>query len=101
MRLTDRARLRAPHRSRRAGRRAIPTASSSVPTGGFYIGLLSAGRVVVTDSAGALVTKYDVPSTSAPNLTFSEDGKTMYVMAVDEPYEAPYTGKVFAIPLKE
>jgi len=71
------------------------------PDGRLYIGLLSDGRIIVTNSAGELVTKYNVPSTSAPNRTFSEDGKTMYVMAVDEPYEAPYPGKVFAITLEE
>ncbi len=36
----------------------------------------------------------------APNLTFSADGKMMYVMAVDNKNGAPYEGKVYAVKLK-
>ena len=41
-----------------------------------------------------------MPSAVAPNLTFSADGKTMYVMAVDNKAGAPYEGKVYAVKLK-
>ncbi|MGH6960566.1 MAG: hypothetical protein ACREE7_08795 [Dongiaceae bacterium] len=34
----------------------------------------------------------------APNLTFSPDRKTIYVMAVDDKSGAPNKGKVYAIP---
>jgi gluconolactonase len=80
---------------------AYPDGIKLGPDGRLYVGLLSAGRVVVVDSQGALVRKYEVPSAAAPNLTFSADGKTMYVMAVDTPYEAPYPGKVLAVALEE
>jgi hypothetical protein len=33
-------------------------------------------------------------------MTFSDDGKTMYVMAVDNKDGAPYEGKVYAVTLK-
>ena len=46
---------------------------------------------------GELVRKIEVPSPAAPNLTFSPDGATVYVMAVDDTQNAPYKGKVYAI----
>ncbi len=51
--------------------------------------------MVTTD--GKLVRKLEVPSPAAPNLTFSPDGKTVYVTAVDDQQNAPYKGKVYAI----
>jgi hypothetical protein len=43
------------------------------------------------------VRKLEVPSPAAPNLAFGPDGKTIYVMAVDDPANPPYHGKVYAI----
>jgi hypothetical protein len=33
----------------------------------------------------------------APNLAFTQDGKTIFVMAVDDKSQAPYKGKVFSV----
>lgn len=79
---------------------ALPDGIKLGPDGRFYIGLYSAGRVLVVDTSGALVKKYEVPSATAPNLTFSADGKTMYVMAVDDQANPPYAGKVYAVTLE-
>jgi gluconolactonase len=49
---------------------------------------------------GKIKNKYEVPSLASPNMTFSDDGKTMYVMAVDNMGGAPYEGKVYAVTLK-
>jgi sugar lactone lactonase YvrE len=70
------------------------------PNGNFFVGLYSAGNILEVAADGKLVNKYTVPSAAAPNMTFSEDGKTMYVMAVDNKDGAPYEGKVYAVPLK-
>jgi hypothetical protein len=51
--------------------------------------------VITTD--GKLVRKLEVPSSAAPNLAFSPDGTTIYVMAVDDQQNPPYKGKVYAI----
>jgi gluconolactonase len=68
--------------------------------GNFYVGEYSTGTILVVAPDGKLVTKYTVPSAASPNLTFSADGKTMYVMAVDNKNGAPYEGKVYAVTLK-
>lgn len=70
------------------------------PDGNFYIGEYSAGNILAVTPDGKLAAKYTVPSAAAPNLTFSADGKTMYVMAVDNKAGAPYEGKVYAVKLK-
>ena len=49
------------------------------------------------DPGGKLLREIEVPSPASPNLTFSADGKTIYVMAVDDTAAAPYTGKVYAV----
>jgi gluconolactonase len=67
------------------------------PDGNLYIGQYSAGRILVVSTEGKLVPKLEVPSPAAPNLTFGADGKTVYVMAVDDQQNAPYKGKVYAI----
>jgi sugar lactone lactonase YvrE len=77
---------------------AYPDGLKFGPDGNLYIGQYSAGRVVVVDKDGKLVRKIEVPSTAAPNLAFSADGKTIYVMAVDDKSAAPYKGKVYAVP---
>ena len=67
------------------------------PDGNLYIGQYSAGRILAVTAEGELVRKLEVPSPTAPNLTFSPDGQTVYVMAVDDTQNAPYKGKVYAI----
>jgi sugar lactone lactonase YvrE len=79
---------------------ALPDGIKLGPDGKFYIGLYSAGHVLVIDTAGKLVRKIEVPSIAAPNLTFSADGKTMFVMAVDDKNNPPYKGKVYAVDLQ-
>lgn len=76
---------------------AYPDGLKFGPDGNLYVGLYSAGRVVVVDKEGKLVRKIEVPSAAAPNLTFSADGKTIYVMAVDDTSAAPYKGKVYSV----
>lgn len=66
--------------------------------GRLYIGQFSAGRILVINDAAELVEKIEVPSSAAPNLTFSSDGKTLFVVAIDDINNAPYPGKVYAIP---
>jgi sugar lactone lactonase YvrE len=69
------------------------------PGGDFYVGEYSSGTILQVAPDGTLKTKHSVPSTASPNMTFSEDGKTMYVMAVDNTQAAPYEGKVYSVPL--
>ncbi len=76
---------------------AYPDGIKLGPDGNLYIGQYSAGRIVVVTPAGELVRKLEVPSPAAPNLTFSPDGKTVYVMAVDDQSNPPYKGKVYGI----
>ena len=70
------------------------------PTGNFFVGEYSAGNILEVTPDGKINNKYTVPSTASPNMTFSDDGKTMYVMAVDNTAGAPYEGKVYAVTLK-
>lgn len=76
---------------------AYPDGIKLGPDGNLYVGLYSAGRIVVVSPDGALVRKLEVPSPAAPNLAFGPDGKTVYVMAVDDQATAPYKGKVYAV----
>ena len=76
---------------------AYPDGIKLGPDGNLYIGLYSAGRIVVVTPEGTLVNKLEVPSPAAPNLTFGSDGKTVYVMAVDDQANPPYQGKVYQI----
>jgi len=79
---------------------ALPDGIKLGPDGNFYIGLYSAGRIVVVSAEGKLVRKIDVPGQAAPNLAFSDDGKTMYITAVDDKSGAPYPGTVYSLELK-
>jgi gluconolactonase len=79
---------------------AYPDGIKLGPDGNFYVGEYSAGNILVVTPDGKLVTKHTVPSAASPNLTFSADGKTLYVMAVDNKNGAPYEGKVYAVKLK-
>jgi sugar lactone lactonase YvrE len=76
---------------------AYPDGIKRGPDGNLYIGLFSAGRILVVTEDGKLVRKIEVPSVAAPDLSFSADGKTMYVMAVDDPKNPPYPGKVYEL----
>jgi gluconolactonase len=69
------------------------------PNGNFFVGEYSAGTILEVAPDGTLKGKHTVPSTAAPNLTFSDDGRTMYVTAVDNTQGPPYEGKVYAVPL--
>lgn len=69
------------------------------PNGNFFVGEYSAGTILEVTPDGKVKARHTVPSLAAPNLTFSDDGKTMYVMAVDNTQGAPYEGKVYAVPL--
>ena len=73
------------------------------PNGNFYVGeyrepglVGDAGNVLEITPDGKIKNK----SAAWPNMTFSDDGKTMYVMAVDHMGGAPYEGKVYAVTLK-
>jgi gluconolactonase len=77
------------------------------PNGNFYIGeyrqpglVGDAGKILEVTPDGEMKDKYTIPSAASPNMTFSDDGKTMYVMAVDNMASAPYEGKVYAVTLK-
>lgn len=79
---------------------AYPDGIKLGPNGNFFVGQYSVGEILEISLDGKLQATHKVPSTAAPNMTFSDDGKTMYVMAVDNTQGAPYEGKVYAVPLK-
>jgi sugar lactone lactonase YvrE len=78
---------------------AYPDGIKLGPDGCYYIGLYSAGRIVVVNEEGKLLRVIAVPSAAAPNVAFSEDGKTLFVMAVDDKAKPPFRGKVYALTL--
>jgi gluconolactonase len=57
-----------------------------------------AGTIFVVDAAGKLLRTLKLPSPGVPNLAFSPDEKTVYVMALDQVDKSPYPGKVYSIP---
>ena len=67
------------------------------PDGRLYVGLYSAPVILVLDAEGKLVRRLTLPTAAAPNLTFTPDGRTIFVMAVDDKSQAPYKGKVFSV----
>lgn len=79
---------------------AYPDGIKLGPNGNFYVGHYSSGTIMEVAPDGTLKNTYDVPSKAAPNLAFSDDGKTMYVTAVDNKDGAPYEGKVYALPVQ-
>jgi sugar lactone lactonase YvrE len=79
---------------------AYPDGIKLGPNGNFYIGAYSSGTILEVAADGTLKNKYTVPSPAAPNLAFSDDGKTIYVTAIDNKNGAPYEGKVYAVPVK-
>jgi gluconolactonase len=56
-----------------------------------------AGTIFVVDESGKQLRTLKLPSPGVPNLTFSPDEKTVYVMALDQLDKSPYRGKVYAI----
>lgn len=84
----------------KSGIGAYPDGIKLGPDGNFYIGQYSSGRIVVVDADGKFVKAMDVPSATAPNLAFAPDGKSIYVMSVDDTANAPYWGKVYRVPLE-
>ena len=81
----------------KSGMLAYPDGIKVDNQGNLYIGQFSMGRIVVVAQDGRFVKAYDVPSPSAPNLAFSPDQTTMFVMAVDDVNNAPYWGKVYEL----
>ncbi len=78
---------------------AYPDGLRLGPDGNFYVGLYSKGRIVVIDGGGKFVRAIEVPSPSAQNMALSPDGKTLYVVSVDEKAKQPYWGKLYEMPL--
>ena len=56
------------------------------------------GEIFVLDSQGKLLRTLTLPSPKVPNLAFSPDEKTIYVMGLDQIDKPPYRGKVYSIP---
>jgi sugar lactone lactonase YvrE len=56
-----------------------------------------AGTIFVVDKEGKLLRTLSLPSPGVPNLAFSPDEKTVYVMALDQLDKSPYRGKVYAV----
>jgi sugar lactone lactonase YvrE len=81
-----------------SGPDAYPDGMEFGPDGRLWVGQYSSGRILAIAPDGSSATAIEVPSPAAPNLAFSQDGKTLYVTAVDQ-FEAPYAGKVYAVPL--
>jgi gluconolactonase len=70
------------------------------PNGNFFIGLNSAPVVLeITPDGSTVAARHEFATAGTPNLAFSADGKTMYVMAVDNETGPPYEGRVLAAPL--
>jgi sugar lactone lactonase YvrE len=57
-----------------------------------------AGIIFVLNADGKLLRKLTLPSPGVPNLAFSPDEKTVYVMALDQLDKSPFHGKVYSIP---
>jgi sugar lactone lactonase YvrE len=55
------------------------------------------GRIFVISPQGKLLRSLSLPSPKVPNLAFSPDEKTLYVMALDQIDRSPYLGKVYSI----
>jgi sugar lactone lactonase YvrE len=59
-----------------------------------------AGTIFVVNAAGKLLRTLTLPSPGVPNLAFSPDESTLYVMALDQLDKSPYQGKVYSIPAR-
>lgn len=82
-----------------SGATAFPDGIKLGPDGNYYIGQFSSGRIVVVTPAAELVRVIEVPSPTAPNLAFAPDGKSIFVMSVDQTDAAPYKGTVYHVDL--
>lgn len=78
---------------------AFPDGLKLGPDGNYYIGQYSKARIVVVDAVGQFVRAIDLPGAAAPNLTFSPDCLTIYALTVEDKGNAPYWGKVWAMPV--
>jgi gluconolactonase len=56
------------------------------------------GTIFVVNAEGKLLRTLKLPSPGVPNLAFSPDEMTLYVMALDQVDKPPYQGKVYSIP---
>jgi gluconolactonase len=56
------------------------------------------GTIFVVNADGKLLRTLKLPSPGVPNLAFSPDEMTVYVMALDQVDKSPYQGKVYSIP---
>jgi sugar lactone lactonase YvrE len=55
------------------------------------------GRIFVLDAQGHWLRSLQLPSPKVPNLAFSPDERTLYVMALDQIDRPPHHGKVYAV----
>jgi sugar lactone lactonase YvrE len=55
------------------------------------------GTVFVVDAEGRLLRTLSLPSPGVPNLAFSADQATVYVMGLDQLDKPPYQGKVYSV----
>jgi sugar lactone lactonase YvrE len=70
------------------------------PNGNLFVGLNSAPVVIELAPDGSkIVARHEFASQGTPNMAFSADGETMFVMAVDNEAAAPYEGRVLSVPL--
>jgi sugar lactone lactonase YvrE len=58
------------------------------------------GTIFVVNADGKLLRTLKLPSPGVPNLAFSPDEKTLYVMALDQVDKSPYAGKVYSLPAR-
>jgi gluconolactonase len=56
------------------------------------------GTIFVVNGEGKLLRTLKLPSPGVPNLAFSPDEMTVYVMALDQVDKSPYQGKVYSMP---
>jgi len=82
-----------------SGAAAYPDGLKFGPDGNLWVGQYSMPRIVVLALDGSLVAAHDFAGAATPNLAFSADGKTVYVMGVDDVAGPDYPGKVYALPL--
>jgi sugar lactone lactonase YvrE len=68
--------------------------------GNLWIGQYSNGQILQVSAEAKLLRTIEVPSAAAPNLVLGADEKVLYVTAVDDTANAPWLGKVYAVPLE-
>jgi sugar lactone lactonase YvrE len=70
------------------------------PNGNLFVGLNSAPAVIeLTPDGKSVAARHVFASQGTPNMAFSADGRTMFVMAVDNEAGPPYEGRVLSLPL--